>query len=175
MYLLKIFFLILVLQSNGLVWAEEIGLAKKQSLSPIYIGLDAEFDFKGSTSAEAIENGILIAIDEINQNGGLLGGRSLALLERSNHSLPVRSLANIRELASIPDVVALFCGRFSPTVLDSLATIHELKIPMLDPWAAADAITDNNYQPNYVFRLSLRTIGPCGRWLHLLAPENYTN
>lgn len=123
---------------------------------PVYIGLDAEFGYKGSTSAEAIEQGMLIAIEEINKSGGVLNGRPLALLKRANHSVPARSVVNIEELAANPDVAAVFCGRFSPTVLDSLVTIHRLHIPMLDPWAAADGIIDNSYQPNYVFRLSLR-------------------
>jgi branched-chain amino acid transport system substrate-binding protein len=123
---------------------------------PVYIGLDAEFGYQGSTSAEAIEGGMRIAIEEINKAGGVLNGRPLALLKRANHSVPARSVTNIEELASIPDVAAVFCGRFSPTVLDSLDTIHKLQIPMLDPWAAADAIVDNGYKPNYVFRLSLR-------------------
>lgn len=131
------------------------GLALSQT-QPVYLGLDAEFGYKGSTSAEAIENGMLIAIDEINKAGGVLNGRPLALLKRANHSVPARSVANIEELAANPDVAAIFCGRFSPTVLDALATVHKLQIPMMDPWAAADGIVDNGYQPNYVFRLSLR-------------------
>ncbi len=140
--------LAVLLISNVAVFAEE--------KSPIYIGFDGEFGYKDSTSAEAIKRGILIATDEINKNGGVLDGHPLQLLEKANHSTPARSIANIKEFAANPDVVALFCGRFSPTVLDSLPVIHEQKIPMLDPWAAADGIVDNNYNPNYVFRLSLR-------------------
>lgn len=131
-------------------------LGEDSNKSPVYIGLDAEFGYKDSTSAEAIKRGILIAIEEINQAGGVLGGRPMALLERANNSVPARSIANVKEFAANPDVAAIFCGRFSPTVLDSLAAIHEAKIPLLDPWAAADGITDNLYKPNYVFRLSLR-------------------
>lgn len=132
------------------------GVVQAEPEKPVYIGLDAEFGYKGSTSAEAIERGILIAIEEINKAGGVLNGRPLALLKRANHSVPARSVVNIEELAANPDVVAVFCGRFSPTVLESLITIHKLQIPMMDPWAAADGIIDNGYHPNYVFRLSLR-------------------
>lgn len=132
------------------------GVVQAEPAKPVYIGLDAEFGYKGSTSAEAIERGILIAIEEINKAGGVLNGRPLALLKRANHSVPARSVVNIEELAANPDVVAVFCGRFSPTVLESLITIHKLQIPMMDPWAAADGIIDNGYHPNYVFRLSLR-------------------
>ena len=100
--------------------------------------------------------GMLIAMEEVNQTGGVLGGRQLKLIERDNKSLPARSLENLKELAAQPDLVAVFGGRFSPTLLESLPLIHALKLPLLDPWAAADAIVDNGYAPNYVFRLSLR-------------------
>jgi len=41
-------------------------------------------------------------------------------------------------------------------VLEVLPVISAKQIPLLDPWAAADAIVDNGQRPNYVFRLSLR-------------------
>lgn len=41
-------------------------------------------------------------------------------------------------------------------VIEAIPTIHQLKIPVLDPWAAADPITAHNFQPSYTFRLSLR-------------------
>jgi branched-chain amino acid transport system substrate-binding protein len=123
---------------------------------PVLVGLDAEFGYARSTSAEAIRQGMLIAIEEINAAGGVLGGRPLALVERANHSVPARSIENVRELAAMPDLVAVFCGRFSPTVLEVLPTIHELRLPLLAPWSAADAIVDNGQDPNFVFRLSMR-------------------
>jgi branched-chain amino acid transport system substrate-binding protein len=123
---------------------------------PVYVGLDAELEYAGSTSAQAIRMGMLIAMDEINRAGGVLGGRPLKLVERDNKSLPARSLANLRELAAMPDLVAVYCGRFSPTVLEAIPLIHELKLPLLDPWGSADGIVDNGRSPNYVFRLSLR-------------------
>lgn len=123
---------------------------------PVLIGLDGEFGYLGNTSAEAIRQGIQIAIGEINQAGGVLHGRALQLIEKANGSLPARSFNNIKEFAAMPDLVAVFCGRFSPTVLEALPLIHQLGVPFLDPWAAADTIVDNGYSPNYVFRLSLK-------------------
>ncbi len=125
-------------------------------LAPVVIGFDGEFGYQGSTSAEAISAGIKIALTEINQSGGVLGGRALTLVEKANHSVPARSIANIKQFAKIPDLVGIFCGRFSPTVLEALPTLIALKIPLLDPWGAADAIIDNKTNPNYAFRLSLR-------------------
>jgi branched-chain amino acid transport system substrate-binding protein len=133
-----------------------VGPALGASALPVPIGLDAEFGYKNSTSAEAIRLGMQIAIEEINRRGGVLGGRPLAIEERANHSVPARSIENVKELAKIPDLVAVFCGRFSPTVLEALPTIQSLGLPLMDPWGAADAIIDNGYSPNFAFRLSLR-------------------
>jgi branched-chain amino acid transport system substrate-binding protein len=131
-------------------------LSARAENNPVYIGLDAEFGDPTSTSPEAFRRGILIAIEEINQAGGVLNGRPLALLERDNRSVPARSIENVKELAGNPNVVAIFCGKFSPLAVATLPTIHSLGMPLLDPWAAGDDIVDNNYNPNYVFRLSLR-------------------
>lgn len=133
-----------------------VSLHATEAVQPVLIGLDGEFGHISSTSAEAIRQGIQIAIDEINLSGGVLHGRPLKLVERANGSLPARSSNNIREFAAMTDLVAVYCGRFSPTVLETLPLIHELRIPLLDPWAAADGIVDNKYSPSYVFRLSLK-------------------
>ncbi len=123
---------------------------------PVLVGLDAEFGHVTSTSDDAIKRGILIAIGEINRAGGVLDGRPLKLVERDNRSVPARAIVNVKEMAAMPDMVAVFCGKFSPVVIELLPTLHEQKMILLDPWAAADVIVDNGYRPNYVFRLSLR-------------------
>lgn len=123
---------------------------------PVRIGVDAEFGLIGSTSAQGIERGMSIAIAEINAAGGVLGGRPLELVKRDNRSVPARSRENLMELAAMPDLVAVFCGRFSPVVLENLELYHQLGLILLDPWASADGISENGFQPNYVFRLSLR-------------------
>jgi len=123
---------------------------------PVRIGLDAEFGVPTSTSAQAVRLGMKIAVDEINQRGGVLGGRKLMIEERDNRSVPARSLQNLRELAALPDLVAVFCGKYSPVVVQALPLIHQLKLPLLDPWAAADPITSHDFQPSYTFRLSLK-------------------
>ena len=121
----------------------------------IKIAIDAEFGVPSSTSAQAVRNGAQVAVDEINAAGGLLG-RKLEIIERDNRSVPARSLNNLRELAADLDVVAVLCARYSPVVVELLPEIHRLKMVFLDPWAAANSITDNDYSPSYVFRLSLK-------------------
>lgn len=130
-------------------------LAHAAAAGNIKIAIDAEFGIPNSTSAQAVRHGAQVAVNEINAAGGVLG-RRLEVIERDNRAVPARSLNNLRELAQDPDVVAVMCARYSPVVVEMLPEIHRLKLPLLDPWAAADSITDNDYSPNYVFRLSLR-------------------
>lgn len=123
---------------------------------PVYIGLDAEFSQKTSSSGQAVQQGIQIAIDEVNAAGGVLGGRKLELVTRDNRSVSAIGVDNLRELAKMPDLVAVFGGKFSPIYIECLPVAHELGIPLLDPWGSADQITDHGYRPSYTFRLSLK-------------------
>lgn len=123
---------------------------------PVLIGLDAEFGHKTSTSAQAVQQGIQIAINEINQAGGVLGGRELKLVTRDNRSVTAIAVDNLKNLAEIPDLVAVFGGKFSPVYIECLPIAQELGILLLDPWGSADPITENHYRPSYVFRLSLK-------------------
>jgi branched-chain amino acid transport system substrate-binding protein len=134
---------------SGMVHAEN-------PLRPVLLGIDAEFGVPAATSAQAIQRGAEAAAAEINAAGGVLGGRPLQVVIRNNNSMPARARDNLKELAADPDVVAVMSGKHSPVVQQLRPLIHELGIPYLVPWAAADDITDDRYTPNFVFRLSLR-------------------
>ncbi len=123
--------------------------------APVLIGVDAEFMDPNSTADDAILFGARAAIEDLNAHGGVLGGRPLQLVITDNRSVPARGVANIEHLGAQPDVVGFLCGKFSPVVLEQVPTLHALRLPLLAPWAAADAIIDNGREPNYAFRLGL--------------------
>jgi branched-chain amino acid transport system substrate-binding protein len=123
---------------------------------PVLVGLDAEFGLDNSISAQAIELGMRAAMAEVNAAGGVLGGRMLELVRKDHRSIPARGIRNIKELAAMPDVVAVFGGRFSPVLIEQLPTLAEARLPFLAVWSSADAIVDNGSRPNYLFRVSLR-------------------
>ena len=56
----------------------------------------------------------------------------------------------------MPDLVAVFGGRFSPVIIEELPVLTATRTLFLAPWSSADGITDNDMSPNYVYRLSLR-------------------
>ena len=123
---------------------------------PVLLGIDGEFGLDNSTSAQAIELGMRAAIAEINAAGGVLHGRPLALVTKDHRSIPARGIRNIQEFVAMPDLVAVFGGRFSPVVIEELPTLRATQTLFMAPWSAADAIVDNELRPSYVFRLSLR-------------------
>jgi branched-chain amino acid transport system substrate-binding protein len=126
------------------------------SKAPVLIGLDGEFGLEHSTSAQAIELGLRTAIAEINAAGGVLSGRSLELITKDHRSIPARGIRNITEFAAMPDLVAVFGGRYSPVVIEELPKIKETKLLFMAVWSSADPIINNGMRPNYIFRLSLR-------------------
>lgn len=123
---------------------------------PVLLGIDGEFGLDNSTSAQAVELGMRAAIAEINAGGGVLRGRPLALVTKDHRSIPARGIRNIQEFAAMPDLVAVFGGRFSPVVIEELPTLRQTRTLFMAVWSSADAIVDNEMQPNYVYRLSLR-------------------
>ncbi|XYJ09833.1 ABC transporter substrate-binding protein [Telluria sp. B2] len=123
---------------------------------PVRIGLDAEFGLDNSTSAQAVELGLRTAIGEINRAGGVLGGRPVELVTKDHRSLPARGIRNIQEFARMPELVAVFGGRFSPVIIEELPTLKATRTLFMATWSSADMIVDNGMHPNYVYRLSLR-------------------
>ena len=130
--------------------------ARAADRPPVLIGLDAEFGHSTSTSAQAVRQGMEIAIDEINRAGGVLHGRKLELVVRDNRSIPAMAVDNLKELAAMPELVGVFGAKFSPVLVEWLKPAHELGLPIFATWSSADQITDSAYQPGYSFRLSLK-------------------
>ena len=58
--------------------------------TPVKLGLSAAVSGGSAASGEAIKRGLLIAIDEINARGGVLGGRKLELVVRDDEGNPAR-------------------------------------------------------------------------------------
>lgn len=121
----------------------------------ILIGLDAAMSGGIGQSGTAIQRGALLAIEEINQAGGVLG-RKLELVVKNHRGIPARGVDNIHDLAGKKNLVAVIGGLHTPVALAELKAIHEHKLIYLGPWAAGTPIVDNGYEPNYVFRVSAR-------------------
>jgi branched-chain amino acid transport system substrate-binding protein len=125
------------------------------SAQPIYIGLDADLSAVAKDGGIAIKRGALIAIEEINNNGGVLG-RPFSLIEKDHRGNPARGIANIKAFAQQESLVAVLGGVHTPVAMKELPIIHQHQIIYLDPWAAGTPIIDNGFDPNFAFRVSVR-------------------
>lgn len=124
--------------------------------APVIVGLDGEFGLAESISAQAIETGLRVAIAQINAAGGVLNGRRIELVTKDHRSIPARGIRNIEEFVKLPELVAVFGGRFSPVIIEELPKLKETKLLFMAVWSSADVIVNNGMHPNYIFRLSLR-------------------
>lgn len=121
---------------------------------PINVGLIAPMSGNLARSGEAIQRGMLLAMEEINEDGGVLG-RPLQLVVRDVQNDPPAGEAALRELVQQHQIVAVFGGIFSPVMLGQLDAIHELETPLINAWGSVTTITKNGRQPNYAFRVSV--------------------
>jgi len=137
----------------------------------IIIGLNADLVAGSALSGLSIKRGMQLAINEINEKGGLLGKR-LKLIVKDNSGISARGRDNMLYFSRLKNLIAVMCGIYSPIALSLLDIVHKENIIFLNPWAAATKIVDNGYFPNNVFRVSVRDEF-AGPFLIEKALENY--
>jgi branched-chain amino acid transport system substrate-binding protein len=120
---------------------------------PIKIGLVAALSGPSAQSGEAITQGLTIAIDEINAQGGVLG-RPLAHVKRDDESSPPKGATAARELIYDEKVAAIFGGLDTPVSLAIVPIANKEHVPYMGVWAAGTPITRNGAKENYAFRVS---------------------
>ncbi|WP_157020328.1 ABC transporter substrate-binding protein [Mesorhizobium xinjiangense] len=119
----------------------------------IRLGLVAALSGQSAKSGEAITRGLSIAVEEINEAGGVLG-RPLELIVRDDESNPGKGLLAARELVQREGVSAIFGGLDTPVSLAVVPFANQTQVPFVGVWAAGTAITRNGAEDNYVFRVS---------------------
>ncbi|TYT73832.1 ABC transporter substrate-binding protein [Desulfobotulus mexicanus] len=130
------------------------GSLKAQTPSLI-IGIDADMSAASSMAGQSIYRGAMLAVSEINEEGGLLG-KPLRLDVLDHRGNPARSINNITKFSETSGLLAVIGGKHTPVIQEVLPLIHREKIIFLIPWAAGTHLVDNGYEPNYVFRVSVR-------------------
>lgn len=121
----------------------------------IIIGIDADMSSGSARAGESIKRGVLTAVDEINSKGGILG-RQVEVVIKDHRGNPARGIDNIESFGEMKNLGAVIGGLHTPVALAELKAVHEKKIIFLIPWAAGTPVVANNYDPNFVFRVSVR-------------------
>src|SRR5690606_6880065 len=117
----------------------------------VKIGIIQPLSGSVAASGNFVLNGARIAVDHINANGGVLGGKKLELAVEDNKSNPTES-SNAAEKLIVRDKVPVLIGSWGSTfTLATLPKLMEYKVPMVVETAGADKITTSGNP--YVFRI----------------------
>ena len=122
---------------------------------PIKIGVDGPFTGGSSSMGVSMRDGVRLAVEEINQSGGVLG-RKLQLVERDDEGKNERGVQIAQELINKEKVTAVVGYINTGVALASQRFFQDAKIPVMNNVATGSVITTQfKDQPdNYIFRNS---------------------
>ena len=125
------------------------GLALASAADPIKVGEFACLTGKDATFGQSQHKGILLALEEINAGGGVLG-RPLEVISEDNQSKSGESATVAKKLLSRDKVVAILGEVTSGRSLEVAPLAQGAKIPMIATGATNAKVTQTG---NYVFRV----------------------
>lgn len=103
----------------------------------------------------AVKFGAEVAIDEINEKGGVLG-KKLRLVQYDDAGAPPRGVDNTRRIALADKCIAILGGYHSTVGLAQVDPVNEIGIPYIGTIAANTKIIENGKSPNAMFRVSAK-------------------
>ncbi len=115
----------------------------------IKIGEFASLTGKEATYGQASHKGTLLAVEEVNATGGVLG-RKLELITEDNQSKAGESGTIVRKFISRDKVVAILGEVASSRTLEAAPIAQNAKIPLITPSSTSEAVTQKG---NYIFRV----------------------
>jgi len=125
-----------------------LGSCAKQS-ETIKIGEYGSLTGKEATFGQSSHKGIIMALEEINAAGGVLG-KQLELLSEDNQTRPGESATVAKKLLTRDKVVALLGEVSSGRSLEAAPIAQSSKIPMIAPAATNPRVTEVG---DYIFRV----------------------
>ncbi len=121
----------------------------KQQTDTIKIGEFASMTGKEATYGQASHKGTLLAIEEVNATGGVLG-KKLELLTEDNQSKAGESATIVKKFISRDKVVAVLGEVASSRSLEAAPICQAAGIPMITPSSTSPEVTAKG---DYIFRV----------------------
>jgi len=114
--------------------------------------LDADMSSGSKVAGRSIEQGIRVALSEVNNQ---VQGINLELVVKDHRGSTPRSLSHLNRFLENNSALAVFGGLHSPPLLANKDFINANQILTLVPWAAAGPITRSSTDENWIYRLSI--------------------
>jgi branched-chain amino acid transport system substrate-binding protein len=125
--------------------------SQEQPSEPIKIGFFAPLTGEAAADGKSALHGAQIAVDYINEHGGVLG-RELELVYYDDQLSPDQAIAIAHKLIEEDQVVAAVSGSYSGTTLAASSIYNEEGVPLVDAYAVNPDITRDK---PYVFRVGM--------------------
>ena len=122
--------------------------SKKQEPG-IPVGQFASLTGAQATFGQSTDNGVRLALEEINAAGGVLG-QPLRLITKDNQSKPGETSTAVRELITRDKVVALIGEVASGRSLEAAPIAQRSGIPMISPASTNEKVTETG---DHIFRV----------------------
>ncbi len=120
------------------------------STGDIPVGLYASLSGDGASFGQSSKEGTELAVAEINNAGGVIGGRKLTLLTEDDQSKPEEASNAVTKLITQDKVVAVLGEVASRRSLAAAPIAQRYKVPMITPASTNERVTDAG---DYIFRV----------------------
>lgn len=143
-----------VIGSDIISKSQEILYKKYQNQQDeVVLGFDADLSVELDKAGIALKRGIELAIEEINENGGLLG-KKVVLVAKDNRAIASKGVENVRSLLEYENLIAIVGGIHSSILYEELKLFQDKQIPLMLGWSAHKDLTKIYQDKNNVFRVS---------------------
>ncbi|MBS0633673.1 MAG: ABC transporter substrate-binding protein [Verrucomicrobia bacterium] len=115
----------------------------------IKVGEFASLTGKEAAFGQSSHKGTLLAVEDLNAAGGVLG-RKIELLTEDNQSKQGESATIVKKLIARDKVVAILGEVASSRSLEAAPVCQAFKVPMISPSSTNPAVTEKG---NYIFRV----------------------
>ena len=126
-----------------------LALAARAEDQPIKIGEYGAFSGKEAAFGTSARKGVILAFEEANAGGGVLG-RKLELVDEDNQSKAGESATIAKKFVSRDKVVAVLGGNVSVNSLEAAPILQNAKIPMVAISSTNPRVTEMG---TYIFRV----------------------
>jgi branched-chain amino acid transport system substrate-binding protein len=116
----------------------------------ILVGMYGSLTGDGASFGQSSREGSELAVDEINNAGGLLGGRKIKLLVEDDQSKPEEASNAVTKLVTQDKVVAVLGEVASRRSLAAAPVCQKYMIPMISPSSTNERVTQVG---DYIFRV----------------------
>ena len=126
------------------------GLAVSARAQDIVVGEFASLTGSEATFGINSSNGVELAKEEINNSGGLLGGRKIKIIVEDDQSKPGQPSSAVKKLIASDKSIAILGEIASSRSLEAGPICQEAKIPMISPGSTNPKVTEVG---DYIFRV----------------------